>query len=80
MYINAYAYKQSAVKIMLISARCDTERVSHTPFTTIILRFEDIRMEVSSSRPDYLPTLSAGKTFNLSLLVKHHMLAIDEAS
>ena len=39
-----------------------------------------IRMEVASSRPDYLPTLSAAKTSKLSLLVKHHILAIDEAS
>ena len=39
-----------------------------------------IRMEVASSRPDYLPTLSAAKTFKLSLLVKHHIMAIDEAS
>ena len=37
-------------------------------------------MEVDSSRPDYLPILSAAKTVNLSLLVKHHILAIDEAS
>ena len=36
-------------------------------------------MEVASSRPDYLPTLSADKTSKLSLLVKHHILAIDEA-
>ena len=28
-----------------------------------------IRMEVASSRPDYLPTLSAAKTSKLSLLV-----------
>ena len=39
-----------------------------------------IRMEVASSRPDQLPTLSAAKTSKLSLLVKHHILAIDEAS
>ena len=39
-----------------------------------------IRKEVAFSRPDYLPTLSAAKTFKLSLLVKHHILAIDEAS
>ena len=37
-------------------------------------------MEVASSRPDYLPTLSAAKVSKLSLLVKHHILAIDEAS
>ena len=37
-------------------------------------------MEVASSRPDYLPTLSAAKTSKLSLLVKHHILEIDEAS
>ena len=66
---------------------------------------QTIRMEVASSRPDHLPTLSAGsptdtvgrityrhcrpdhlpilteaKTSKLSLLVKHHILAIDEAS
>ena len=39
-----------------------------------------IRMEVASSRPDYLPTLSSAKTSKLSLLVKHHIMAIDEAS
>ena len=39
-----------------------------------------IRMEVVSSRLDYLPTLSAAKTSMLSLLVKHHILAIDEAN
>ena len=39
-----------------------------------------IRMEVASSRPDHLPTLSAAKTSILSLLVKHHILAFDEAS
>ena len=39
-----------------------------------------IRMEVASSRPDYLPTLSTAKTSKLYLLVKHHILAIDEAS
>ena len=38
------------------------------------------RMEVASTRQDYLPTLSAAKTSKLSLLVKHHILAIDEAS
>ena len=37
-------------------------------------------MEVASSRPDHLPTLSAAKSSNLSLLVKHHILAIYEAS
>ena len=42
--------------------------------------FMQIRTEVASSRPDYLPTLSAAKTSKLSLLVKHHILAIDEAS
>ena len=36
-----------------------------------------IQMEVASSRPDYLPTLSAAKTSKLPLLVKHHILAID---
>ena len=39
-----------------------------------------IRMEVASSPPDYLTTLSAAKTSKLSLLIKHHILAIDEAS
>ena len=39
-----------------------------------------IRMEVASSRSDYLPTLPAAKTSKLSLLVKHHILAIDEAT
>ena len=33
-------------------------------------------MEVASSRPYYLPTLSAAKSSKLSLLVKHHILAI----
>ena len=41
---------------------------------------QSIRMEVASSRPDYLPTLSVAKTSKLSLLVKHHILAIEEAS
>ena len=40
----------------------------------------EIRMEVASSRPYYPPTLSAAETFKLSLLVKHRILAIDEAS
>ena len=35
-------------------------------------------MEVASSRPDHLPTLSAAKTSKLSLLVKHHILVIIE--
>ena len=39
-----------------------------------------IRMEVASSRPDYQPTLSAAKTSKLFLLVKHHILTIDEVS
>ena len=39
-----------------------------------------IRMEVATSRPDYMTTLSAAKTSKLSLLVEHHILAIDEAS
>ena len=43
-------------------------------------RCQGIRMEVASSRPDCLPTLSAANTSKLSLLVKHHILAIDEAS
>ena len=38
-----------------------------------------IRMEVALTRPDYLPSLSAAKTSKLSLLVKHHISAIDEA-
>ena len=37
-------------------------------------------MEVATSRPDYLPALSAAKTSKLSLLDRHHILAIDEAS
>ena len=41
---------------------------------------DPIRIEVAPSRPDYLPTLSAAKTSKLSLLVKHHVLAIDETS
>ena len=41
---------------------------------------KEIRMSVASSRPDHLPTLSVAKTSKLSLLVKHHILAIDEAS
>ena len=39
-----------------------------------------IRMEVASSRPDYLPALAATKASKLYLLIKHHILAIDEAS
>ena len=46
----------------------------------LITSFDDFRMEVASSRPDHLPTLSVAKTSKLSLLVKHHILAIDEAS
>ena len=38
------------------------------------------RMEVASYWPDYLPTLSVAKTSKFSLLVKHHILAIDDAS
>ena len=41
---------------------------------------QTIRMEFASSRTDYLPTLSAAKASELSLLVKHHILAIDESS
>ena len=37
-------------------------------------------MKVASLRPDYLPIMSAAKTSKHSLLVKHHILAIDEAS
>ena len=33
-------------------------------------------MEVASSRPDYLPTLSAAETSKLFLLVKHHIMAV----
>ena len=44
------------------------------------LQTSEIRMEVASSRPDYLPTSSAAKTSKLFLLVKHQILAIDEAS
>ena len=39
-----------------------------------------VRMEVASSRPDHLPTLSVDKASKLSLLAKLHILAIDEAS
>ena len=39
-----------------------------------------IRLEVASSRPDYMPILSAAKTSKHSLLAKHHILAIYEAS
>ena len=59
-------------KATFTSASCDT--ILHTPTMTMI------RIEVASSRPDYLPTFSAAKTSKLSLLVKHHILAIDEAS
>ena len=34
-----------------------------------------VRMEVSSSRPDHLPTLSTAKTSELSLLVKSPLVA-----
>ena len=47
-----------------------TCRTAHIELTKQIA----IRMEVASSWPDYLPTLSA------ALLVKHHILAIDEAT
>ena len=46
-----------------------------TPTQTNCLRLE-IRMEVASSRPDHLPTLSVAKTSKLSLLVKYHILAL----
>ena len=39
-----------------------------------------IRMEVDSARLDYLPSLLAAKTSKLSLLIKHHILTIDEVS
>ena len=39
-------------------------------FSPLMLKMSDlIRMEVASSRPDYLPTLSAAKTSKLSQLV-----------
>ena len=41
---------------------------------------KEVRMDVASSRPDHLPTLSAAKASKLSLLVKLYILAIDEAS
>ena len=47
---------------------------------TSIAEKNAIRMEVAASRQDHLPTLSVAKTSKLSLLVKHHTLAIDEAS
>ena len=37
-------------------------------------------MEVASSRQENLPTLSTAKTSKLSLLHKHHIMAIDGAS
>ena len=37
-------------------------------------------MAVASSRPDYIPTLSAANTSKLSMLVEHHILAIDEGA
>ena len=37
-----------------------------------------IRVEVASSGHDFLPTLSAAKTSKISLLVNHHIVAIDE--
>ena len=39
-----------------------------------------VRMEAASLRPDHLPTLLAVKNSKLSLLVKHHILVIDEVS
>ena len=36
--------------------------------------------EVASSRPDHLPTLLVAKSSKLSLLAKHNIMAIDEAS
>ena len=50
-------------------------------FSTNVCHYQQsIRIEVASSRPDHLPTLSVAKASKLSLLVKHHILAIDEAS
>ena len=64
---------QNKFKILIhTSALCDA--APRTPIATMI------PMEVASSRPDSLSTLSAAKTSKLSLLVKHHILAIDEAS
>ena len=57
----------------LICLSCNLGYSCHHQLLPLLL----IRMEVASSRPDYLPTLSATKP---SLLVKHHILAIDEAS
>ena len=65
----------AAVNSTIIAVASDEKRIIKNKIK--IKRI--IRMEVASSRPDYLPTLSAAKTSKLSLLVKHHILAIDEA-
>ena len=49
---------------------------THAPTVTK----SSVRMEVASSRPDHLPTLSIAIASKLSLLVKHNILAMDEAS
>ena len=50
-----------------LNRRYDVSTCRHvSPPTSII------RMEVASSRPDHLPTLSAAKTSKLSILVKSH--------
>ena len=57
-----------------------TLRSTGRPSPRVSMRTLQIRMEVASWRPDHLPTLSAAKTSKLSLIVRHHILAIDEAS
>ena len=45
-------------------------RINNRPDAYVVHDSGTIRMEDASSRPDHLPTLSADKTSNLSLLVK----------
>ena len=72
----------SQLVIVDIMVHENTHHVRPLPFRETSLRDQAprIRMEVASSRPDHLPTLSVAKTSKHSLLVKHHTLAIDEAS
>ena len=62
-------------------ASCVLEvKMEHCDIRTDSSIFHDVlqlvRMEVASSRPDHLPTLSAAETSELSLLVKSNFLGL----
>ena len=67
-----------------LQASCESTLFLHMPYSAMPPRSMTLaflkRMEVASSWPDYLPTLSAAKASKPSLIVKHHILAIDEVS